>query len=578
MIQSKVIQRRDLFDFMLKQVKGTAEARGDRMPQAFGRWFATMFFSGVSNIAISDGSGDGKVDLLVTCHTAKTVRYEILNTKFTSDYDNPSPVSFYDEITRYWQAFENRGNRPAYLNTVREPLRPHFRRLFKLYDDGAAELFFVTNHRINRHQYASVKNYGLKILHLEDLLQYVVDHLEGAMPETEPLVLAGISNVLTPATNESEVPTSIVFARLIDFITYMEDDPFDLLFARNVRLWLGDTEPNKGIRDTFRNAPKEFAYSNNGITILCKNHTHDPGKQDLRLENPRVVNGSQTLHSIRSVENPSRTARVMVRIIEVPQGNSDDLPVQVEKRKEIIHKISIRSNVQNPIKRWNLVANDDFQNELSRYFWARQLYYERREGEWKQRRLELSSVGIHRGPDIRWMTQLIAAFNYDRRSLGPAEAQGHLKELFEEETYSLIRTTPPTLAYQLYLIGEINDRVLKTWASRKQYIRNVKGYVDLAAFARLCKALRESGVAFGTEDLNQVFETQYQAHRRTWETGIKDILDFIVADFEKAVSLVLRRDGKTLTPANYFKNTTLIRALMAKTTPRGLRRIGAVLR
>src|SRR5207245_8479435 len=171
----------------------------------------------------------------------------------------------------------------------------------------------------------------------------------------------GRQNVLTPATHESEVPTSIVFARLVDFITYMESDPFDLLFARNVRLWLGPTETNVDIQKTFRDAPKEFAYSNNGITILCKKHTHDPGKQELRLENPRIVNGSQTLHSIRLVDNPSRLARVMVRIIEVPPGNSHDLPIHLEKRKEIIHKISIRSNQQNPIKRWNLVANDDFQ-------------------------------------------------------------------------------------------------------------------------------------------------------------------------------------------------------------------------
>ena len=247
-----MIQRKDLFQFMIKQVKHTADVHGDRMPQAFGRWFSSMFFRGVSNIAIPDGSGDGKIDLLVTCQVGKTVRYKILNTKFTADYDRPSPVSFYDEITRYWQAFENKANRPAYLSAVREPLRPHLRKLFKLYDDDLAELYFVTNHRINVAQHATVKGYGVETLHLDDVLQYVAEHIEGAMPETEPLLLTGISNVLTPATNESEVPTSIVFARLIDFVEYMESDPFDLLFARNVRLWLGNTETNKDIQNTFR--------------------------------------------------------------------------------------------------------------------------------------------------------------------------------------------------------------------------------------------------------------------------------------------------------------------------------------
>jgi AIPR protein len=416
------------------------------MPQAFGRWFAQMYFQGISNIAIPDGAGDGKIDVLVTCQAGKTTKYKILNTKFTGDYDRSSPVSFYDEITRYWQAFENRTNRTEYLKVVREGLRPHIKKLFKLYDDGLGELYFVTNHRVNNAQLDSVKGYGMSILHLDELLQYVAEHIEGAMPETDPLLLTGISNVLTPATNESEVPTSIVFARLIDFINYMEEDPFDLLFARNVRLWLGGTETNKAILSTFRTAPKEFAYSNNGITILCKRHTHDVGKQELRLENPRIVNGSQTLHSIRDVDNPWAVARVMVRIIEVPAGGTTDLPAQVEKRKDIIHKISIRSNLQNPIRRWNLVSNDDFQNELARYFWDKHLYYERRQGEWGQRKFQLTSVGIRRGPDLRWLTQLIAADHYDRKKLGPAQAQGKLNELFEEEPYSVIRNTTPEKA------------------------------------------------------------------------------------------------------------------------------------
>src|SRR3954465_9703442 len=141
--------RRDLFEFMQKQISRTSAVNGDKLPQAFGRWFATMFFPGTSKISIPDGSGDGKVDLVVTCQVGKSVKYKILNTKFTEDFERSSPVSFYDEITRYWQAFENKGNRESYLQAVKESLRPHFKKLFRLYDDGDAELFFVTNHKIN---------------------------------------------------------------------------------------------------------------------------------------------------------------------------------------------------------------------------------------------------------------------------------------------------------------------------------------------------------------------------------------------------------------------------------------------
>ncbi|MBI3798517.1 MAG: AIPR family protein [Deltaproteobacteria bacterium] len=570
-----MIHRKDLFEFMLKQVKRTGDTHGDRLPQAFGRWFSTMFFPGVSSVMIPDGTGDGKIDVLVTCQVGKGLRYRILNTKFTEQYDKPSPVSFYDEITRYWQAFANKSNRTDYLNVVKEPLRPHFKKLFKLYDEGLANLYFVTNHRKNSSHYASVQNYDVDILHLDDVLQYVAEHIEGAMPETEPLFLTGIQTVLTPATNESEVPTSIVFARLVDFITYMEADPFDLLFARNVRLWLGPTETNVDIQKTFRDAPTEFAYSNNGITILCKKHTHETGKQELRLENPRVVNGSQTLHSVRLVDNPSCLARVMVRIIEVPPGGSHDLPIHLKKRKEIIHKISIRSNQQNPIKRWNLVANDDFQNELSRYFWDKRLYYERRQGEWKYRKLELTSVGIRRGPDIRWMTQLIAAYHYDRKKLGPATARGRLNELFDEEAYSLIRNTPPPLAYQLYLLGEITDRALRRLAGKKQYIRNVKGYVDLTAFACLCRILREGGVHLGKEDVNLALETEYDTDEKVWEVTVKAIVDHVLENFKSASASAVHKDGAPISVANYFKTTSLVGELMTRPIPHKLRSITA---
>jgi len=95
---------------------------------------------------------------------------------------------------------------------------------------------------------------------------------------------------LTPPPNESEVPTSIVFARLIDFIRYMADDPFDLLFARNVRLWLGNTETNQEIQKTFKKCPQRICLQQTmGSPFCARDIRHNLGKQELLLENPRVV-------------------------------------------------------------------------------------------------------------------------------------------------------------------------------------------------------------------------------------------------------------------------------------------------
>ena len=40
----------------------------------------------------------------------------------------------------------------------------------------------------------------------------------------------------------------------------MDKDPYNLLFARNVRLTLGNTSVNAEIRETFNYCPKEFAF------------------------------------------------------------------------------------------------------------------------------------------------------------------------------------------------------------------------------------------------------------------------------------------------------------------------------
>jgi len=77
-----MITNKDYFDFMMRQIKHTADKEGDRMPQAFGRWFSKMYFQGVTKILIPDGAGDGKVDVLVTCQVGDNVsllhpKYEI---------------------------------------------------------------------------------------------------------------------------------------------------------------------------------------------------------------------------------------------------------------------------------------------------------------------------------------------------------------------------------------------------------------------------------------------------------------------------------------------------------------------
>ncbi len=561
----------DLFEFMLDQVKETRKTHLDEEHKAFGRWFANLFFLSPRDLFVSDGSKDGKIDLFFTTHNGKSVLHHVLNTKFTKEFNKIAPPAFYQEIKYFWQAFENKDAREPYLEkAVKQELRPRYKQLFKHYDDGGAELMFVTNHRCNEAHYEQVRSIpNLKVFHLDDLIQCLVDDIDGAMPRTPSISLHGIHGVLSPDKADTEVATSIVFARLIDFIRYMEGDPFDMLFNRNVRvaISLSQSPVNKAIRETFETNPGEFAFSNNGITMLCEGQSYDPGQKVLKLENPRVVNGSQTLHSIRDVPKPSPDARVMVRVIEIEPPRGENIKEKTERRKEIIDRIAVRSNRQNPIKSWDLASNDDFQLALFRFFRSKGEFYERRPREWNQRSRELRSVNMRYGSNIKLLTQLVASYHWSNPKLGPALAK-KVADLFEGAAYEKIRETKPDLAFQLRMIDDNLTECQRTLAIEKVYIRNLKSHARFAISAVATKALKAGGAKLGnpsfTDFLQEQWHEYYPAGFSIWKAFTKACLDHTIAAFKKEDEAYSKTEGEALTYANYFKSQGQMTQLLNK--------------
>lgn len=572
-------EKKDLFEFMLERVKDTGKQHALAEPQAFGRWFLNMYFRDPHDVVISDGAKDGKIDIFFTTHNGTTVTHHVMNTKFTSDYNKMAPEPFYEEIAYFWRAFENKESRGAYLSkAVRAELRPMYKQLFAAYDAGAAHLMFVTNHRINESHYGQVAEIGVDIFHLDDLIQYLIDDLDGAMPRTPPVTFSGIHSVPSPYEEGIDVHTSIVFARLIDFINYMDHDPYDLLFMRNVRVPIGieKSRVNKDIRDTFRDSPKEFAFSNNGITLLCEKQHYDPGNKELVLDNPRVVNGSQTLHSIRHVSNPSPDARVMVRIIATPPTKGTDLPQQIRRRKEVISKIAVRSNQQNPIKKWDLVSNDDFQLELYRHFRRLGFFYERRNGEWQQRSSELKAVEIIKGPNIKHLTQLIASYYWNKKGLGPAVAKHSLGDLFEGTAYELVRQSPPELAYQIFLVGDCVDWSCRDLAVAKHYINQLSGRINLVLFALVSKSLQNAGASWGKSEFTDLLDSQWEKWpnvRHQWRELTKACIDHVVKFYKKDAQTLYKAEGYRPTYINYFKNQAYVSGILNAPSPQLLTKL-----
>ena len=548
------MERKELFDLMIEGVNEISRNNNMEKSKAFVKWFITLYYSNANDIFVSDGCRDGKIDCFFKTDDSKIVKHYIINSKFTDEYNKTAPVRFYEEISYLNTILTNTKGRDEYLKkTVKGELAQRYKKLFEYYDEGNAEAIFLTNCNINEAQYNQIKDYDIKTIHLDDLIQFIVDDIDAAMPRTNEMVLYDVNSVLSPDKTDTEVSTSIVFARLHDIVKYMESDPHDLLFARNVRLDLGNTSVNKGIKATYENKPTEFAFSNNGITMLCEHHRHNPGEKTLLIRNPRVVNGSQTLHSIRNASNHSKNARVMLRIIEIPKLTKEDLPAQITKKKDIINKISIRSNQQNPIKLWNLVANDDFQLELYHYFRRKNLFYERRAWEYSARSRELKSVNIERGPELKKMSQYISCYFWNNRKLGPATAR-NLGKLFDSSTYDLIKSVKPELCYQIYLLNKIVEgyywAVLRKHKSYSKY----KGYPKEILLSLSSKYFGQSKVKFGTSEMTKLLEREdKENYNKYFYKFIKSLVVAVNDDYNSCKKRTLQRTGEELSIANYFK-------------------------
>lgn len=555
----KINYKKDLFDQMIISINDLANEENEKAHKIFGKWFSQLYYPNFKDCIVSDGRGDGKVDFIAEFKKGKKIIHAVINSKYTETYDKLAPPEFYSEAMDFYNFFHNKKNRSEAIGRVREGLRKKYLTLFDEYDEGDLELLFITTCKKNEKYQRACQKPNLNFIHLDDLVEYYSEFIEGQKPvRIDPLVLSGISTVLSADQNESIVPTSIVFARIIDFVNYMKHDPLELLFARNVRLYLGKTSSNNAIKNTYEDTPKEFVFSNNGITLLCSAHNHNPGQRELIIENPRVVNGSQTLHSIGTSTKHDDQARVMVRIIQTPQI-ANDIKENINKRKDIIHKISIRTNMQNPIKRWDLVANDDFQNSIAEYFLKRKLFYERRQKEWKTRREYFKEIKIKYGLNIKGMMQIMSCYYYDSKLLGPAIAQGKLGELFDEAAYTKICATQPFLAFQLFRLFELKSSVTKDFYKRRR--NAVPVYYKFIIFTLFLKDLRAINVlgkeSFSSKIDDNIFE----------KINLKEyfnlLINYINLQFSRASKNYKKENQIDLTYSTFSKNIGMINYVVA---------------
>ena len=152
------------------------------------------------------------------------------------------------------------------------------------------------------------------------------------------------------------------------------------LFEKNIREYLGENIVNNGIVETLKNPVerKNFMYYNNGITVICQKikasqQDSSRGLRMIPLVNPQIVNGCQTVSSIKKVleniddgvlENDFKNVFVMLKALVI--DNPED-----QRNKDFYNNVVKYTNKQNAISEKAFVSNIDV-------FYRLQIEFEKR--------------------------------------------------------------------------------------------------------------------------------------------------------------------------------------------------------
>lgn len=152
------------------------------------------------------------------------------------------------------------------------------------------------------------------------------------------------------------------------------------IFERNIREYLGSNPINNGIIETLKSDSerKNFMYYNNGITIVCEKIQTDYIDNSSRLRvlplvNPQIVNGCQTVNSIKKVlENLSenevreeyKNVYVMVKALVI-----EDMDDQ--------KNITFYSNVVKYTNKQNAISDKAFVSNIDSFYRMQQEFEKR---------------------------------------------------------------------------------------------------------------------------------------------------------------------------------------------------------
>lgn len=378
----------------IKELKSSHHLPDDET--GFAYWFCQALLANPDNHseikqALVGGKDDRNIDILFISHAAK--RVFICQTKYRKSLmkknEPVNDVRAHAELAQLFAGSEK--NLEDSVSNIKPDARVRLREAWKLIrrSDYSLDLFYATTGKISKQireeaeQIVSAVKFpnGKK----PDFMHFVYDgkaccrlfvDYQDLVPSIPHVNFEDISRRFL-VEDRNEGLRSYVFPLPVRVLRRLFEVHGKRLFARNIRLWKGETITNQQIKDTLINQPHEFFYLNNGVTILAS-QVQAFGETRLRVFAPQIINGQQTTRTIAAFKNTlSQDTEVLVKVIWKEAETDKD----VEALRDFIRRVVRSTNFQNKVSLSELAANDPEHITLDRAFRAMNWQYSRKKGK-----------------------------------------------------------------------------------------------------------------------------------------------------------------------------------------------------
>lgn len=308
------------------------------------------------------------------------------------------------------------------------------------------------------------------------------------------------------------------------------------LFRKNVRQSLGlSNKVNKGLKQTIQGeTPQYFFLFHNGITALCEKLTIDESKHELVLKGMSVVNGCQSLTTIRACSEKAKNAanaQVLFRFYEIPQ-------------KDLADKISIYTNSQSAVKARDLRSNDKRVIAIKRAYEARypQGFFIAKRGEERP-----ADKAQDKTVDIVDLARSLAAWHLRLPIIA-----GNENRLFDKHFEQLFRTDYP--AEDIDALNQWSRRIDALWNSGTLNLNEQLLATRAQAKHQLLYAVQLSFCA-ASKQLDKI--PAPSATLPAFTAAAEAIITNAAVGFENAFQSAVQEysaSGKVFSPQNWLKS------------------------